>query len=398
MKKLILALFTLFCFTAQAQWTESLNKPATCLYSTGTGYPTYAGLSGGYIVKTTNNGVSWFDVDTIPFGVNCITKGSTYFLVGSSKGIYKTTDTSMRNFQRLSTFDTTLAVLSLCANYEIILAGTSNGLYRSTNYGVNWEIPQLGGLGVNGVDRGISTNEVYASTTNGIYRSTNDGVSWTVWTQTIGQNVKFTKYPGLSALVAGTSTGYLWSTNSGANWFSVSRPATLCWSNAGSPEFLMGDISGNVMHGTASNPSAASWTVRNAGLPTTSINALCWSGDYVYAGSSGTTQKIWRALKSYTIDVKQISSDIPAKYELGQNYPNPFNPTTTIRYQIPKAQIVTLKIYDIAGKELETLINENQSPGTYVVNLNAGKYSSGVYFYKIESENFTDTKRMLLVK
>jgi hypothetical protein len=88
----------------------------------------------------------------------------------------------------------------------------------------------------------------------------------------------------------------------------------------------------------------------------------------------------------------------PEKYQLFQNYPNPFNPTTNIKYQIANNSLVSIKIYDLLGKEIETLVDENQSPGTYEVIWNAEKYSSGVYFYKLISGNYSEVKRMMLIK
>ena len=96
--------------------------------------------------------------------------------------------------------------------------------------------------------------------------------------------------------------------------------------------------------------------------------------------------------------VSNVSNEIPGQYNLSQNYPNPFNPITKISYALPKSGLVTLKVYDMLGKEVETLVNEVKSAGTYYVDFNASKYSSGTYFYKIESNGFTDVKKMMLIK
>lgn len=101
-----------------------------------------------------------------------------------------------------------------------------------------------------------------------------------------------------------------------------------------------------------------------------------------------------------TIDVgiNQIGMEIPAKYELSQNYPNPFNPSTTVKFNLPKAGDVTLKLYDALGKEVDNLYTGFLSAGYYQINFNASSLSSGVYFYRFVSENYTDIKRMVLVK
>lgn len=85
-------------------------------------------------------------------------------------------------------------------------------------------------------------------------------------------------------------------------------------------------------------------------------------------------------------------------YAMEQNYPNPFNPSTTIRYQIPQCGLVTLKVYDILGKEIATLINEEKSQGRYEVNFNASFLASGVYFYRLNVNDHIDTKKMILLK
>jgi hypothetical protein len=89
---------------------------------------------------------------------------------------------------------------------------------------------------------------------------------------------------------------------------------------------------------------------------------------------------------------------VPKSYALHQNYPNPFNPATSIQYSIPKAEFVTLKIYDILGKEVKTLVHEYLQPGTYRVTFDALTMASGVYLYKVTAGPFTDVKRMMLVR
>ena len=91
-------------------------------------------------------------------------------------------------------------------------------------------------------------------------------------------------------------------------------------------------------------------------------------------------------------------SNLPNKFELSQNYPNPFNPSTVISYNIPKAANVTLKVYDVLGREVATLVNQFQNANSYKVRFNASSLSSGVYLYKIEAGNFIMTKKMLLLK
>jgi len=89
---------------------------------------------------------------------------------------------------------------------------------------------------------------------------------------------------------------------------------------------------------------------------------------------------------------------IPKEFSLQQNYPNPFNPETVISYQLPANSSVSLKVHDVLGREVSTLVNEIQSAGSYKVNFNASNLSSGIYFYKFQAGEFTQTKKMILVK
>jgi len=89
---------------------------------------------------------------------------------------------------------------------------------------------------------------------------------------------------------------------------------------------------------------------------------------------------------------------IPTNYDLSQNYPNPFNPVTNIKYQLPKDGFVTLKVYDITGREIAKLVNETKQAGSYIVSFDGSKLSSGIYFYRIQAGDFMQVKKMVLVK
>ncbi|MBS1518772.1 MAG: T9SS type A sorting domain-containing protein [Bacteroidetes bacterium] len=99
-----------------------------------------------------------------------------------------------------------------------------------------------------------------------------------------------------------------------------------------------------------------------------------------------------------SINISSISSEIPVSYKLYQNYPNPFNPTTKIKFEVPSSGKVTLRIIDINGKTVDTLVDGNLNPGTYEAEWNAKGLSSGVYFYKLEAGDFIQTNRMVLLK
>lgn len=96
--------------------------------------------------------------------------------------------------------------------------------------------------------------------------------------------------------------------------------------------------------------------------------------------------------------VEPVGSEIASEYKLSQNYPNPFNPSTKINFSIPKSGLTTLKVYNILGKEVATLVNNFQNAGNYVVEFDASRLASGAYFYRLEVNGFVATKKMLLIK
>jgi len=102
--------------------------------------------------------------------------------------------------------------------------------------------------------------------------------------------------------------------------------------------------------------------------------------------------------KYASVGVTQISNMLPKVYELNQNYPNPFNPITNIKFAIPENDFVTIKVYDILGKEIATLVNEKLTAGYYQFSFDASGMSSGVYFYRMTTSKFTQVKRMMLIK
>lgn len=116
----------------------------------------------------------------------------------------------------------------------------------------------------------------------------------------------------------------------------------------------------------------------------------------------GTTSTDITTPNTHTIDdpmsITNLSTEIPDEYNLSQNYPNPFNPSTKINFALPVAGIVTLNVYDIAGREVISLLNEKLNAGVYEYLFDASNLSSGIYFYRLISNDFVETRRMILLK
>jgi Secretion system C-terminal sorting domain len=102
--------------------------------------------------------------------------------------------------------------------------------------------------------------------------------------------------------------------------------------------------------------------------------------------------------KSSLTSKLSLDNSIPKDFELYQNFPNPFNPVTMIKFDIPRNELVRLSVYDVTGKEIEKLINTDLTPGEYSYQFNASNYSSGVYFYRLETGDFAETRKMVILK
>jgi hypothetical protein len=133
---------------------------------------------------------------------------------------------------------------------------------------------------------------------------------------------------------------------------------------------------------------------------TENVLSMLWSGvgwnlhgKTLFAGGD---QLILYRRSPTAVDVKE--TDYPLEYTLSQNYPNPFNPVTTIKYTVPHKSFITIKIFNVLGKEITTLVNDEKSPGVYELTWNAGNLPSGVYFYRLQNGSFIDTRKMILMK
>lgn len=129
--------------------------------------------------------------------------------------------------------------------------------------------------------------------------------------------------------------------------------------------------------------------------------ALNSTGDVFVTGAHADTSRGTFQTVKYSqtgTDVYETSSNVPDYYSLLQNYPNPFNPTTTIKYSIPQSQFVTLKVFDMLGREIAILVNEYKNVGNYEVRFDASPFTSGTYFYKLRTGDFFQTNKLILLK
>jgi hypothetical protein len=114
----------------------------------------------------------------------------------------------------------------------------------------------------------------------------------------------------------------------------------------------------------------------------------------VYCGAGGG--KIWYT--GIPTSAKKLNENLPEKYSLSQNYPNPFNQSSIINFQCSMTGIVKLMLFDITGREINTLVNEYLYPGSYSVNIDGSNLTSGVYYYKLTAGNYSEVRKMILIR
>jgi photosystem II stability/assembly factor-like uncharacterized protein len=273
------------------------------------------------------------------------------------------------------------------------------GFFSSNDNGLTWNTKQFFYNNSKAISEDAQGN-LLAGNISGLYFSSDEGNSWSFKKDFIGQinYIKLTREGVLYLLTEyngafrSSDNGVTWSTSYGTD--ELDRPIVFRVSCNQLVEMNDGYLlmaTDNGLYETKDN--GLTWTKRNDELKNSKISKLIVSDDGLI--SAITDKGIFTAYNTIT-SVDKI--EIPAQFQLLQNYPNPFNPATTISYSIPKTGFVTLKIYDMLGREVETLVNENKTEGVYKVKFDADRLSSGVYIYSIRANNLILSKKMMLMK
>ena len=365
----------------------------------------FAGTNNG-VYLTTDRGTSW-KLSNIGLSNTCVNsltvKGTNLFACTDGGGIFVSTNNgeawSPINNGLLNTYVKTLFIMG---NY--MYAGTIDGVYLSMDNGLNWNAINNGMANlvvktITGYIDNAGVTNIFAGTSSGVYLSKNQGIDWVA----INNGLTNTDANVLTArsgvLRAGTNgNGFFGSNNNGNSWTSIndelSEQKITCTSDSSGYNSFVG-TDGN---GVFAFYDDYYW--KNFGLEGSSVHSLAGIGPLYNEPIlfAGTNNGIWANLHPILVGVEEKKNNLPQNYVLMQNYPNPFNPTTTINYSVSKPGYVKIKVYDLLGRIVATLVNENKPIGNYSVQLNAAKLVSGIYFYRMESGSFTQTKKLLLVK
>jgi hypothetical protein len=385
---------TLYIENSSAQWTiDTVGLGYLAQQSlTVSGNNIYAGTINYGVFKSTNNGSSWSQTSlNNQYIYSLAANGSNVFAGTYGNGVYMSTNNG-----------TTWTQTTLTGKYvpSLLVVGTSiyagvyyDGLYVSTNNGTTWTQTSLNSGDVYSL--AVSGSTLFAGKSlTGVYISANGGSSWTQ--STLNNHSIQSLFVNGTNIFAGTysSAGIYLSTDNGSSWTASTIPNRSFYSFAASGNTIFAGSDGYGVYTTTNN--GANWIQRNEGFPgNLRVFGLCILNGYIFAGSD---YDLFRRPLSDIIGIKQISEQVPSQFTLMQNYPNPFNPSTKIRFDVSKPGDVKLVVYDVKGSEIQTLVNESLKPGTYETSFDGSSLNSGVYFYKLITSGFTETKRMLMIK
>jgi hypothetical protein len=386
--------FTFNIENCKSQWVQISgfpNNPVTRLINHNNNL--FAGANKVYI--STNSGNEWNIIYNTTVGVNALNIVNNNIWIGLPWQNYFTSNLGV-NWENVNL--NKFVYWFIPYNNKIFAGTESNGCYISSNNGTSWY--QSGYIWDDVFCFLSLENKLFAGTSQGLYYTTNDGTTW-IMTSIPGIFV-FELISNNNKLLAGTQFGVYYSINNGENW---EQSSFTIWVNS------LTYSGQNIFAGTKNNGiylstnNGISWIQKNEGIGNQTVNTLTILNNYISAGTESSG--IWKRLLSDIIGIKQIGKGIPSSFSLSQNYPNPFNPITKIRFEIAqhtppyplsRGENISLKVYDILGKEIATLVNETLQPGSYEVTFDGSNLPSGIYFYQLRAGDFVDAKKLVFLK
>ena len=329
------------------------------------------------VVRTTNYGATWtniiardFSTYGQPLEMDQNDPHNFYFAPsnGSGNGVFKSTDVG--------------ATFTLVAPYN------NSSISQPCDLIIRWDHPDEIYMGDDGAD---------------IWKSTNGALTWTQVKPGTSSEV-----PSMCNSVFDNTICYAttWSSpqvfrteNSGDNWNIVSNNSGSGWGSDLCREDPTVVLTGN--YGAQSylttNGGANFFNV-NTGLSGAGAGIMVPERGYMLNMQTGSLYKMVINYSVLTTTNENIISSVPESFDLSQNYPNPFNPSTNIKFTLPEQGNVSLKVFDRLGREVADLVTGFRSAGSYEINFDASQLSSGIYFYKLTTDNFVNTKKMTLIK
>ena len=411
-------IFLLAASSLKAQWTQSAGIPSNhMVYSfTSCNGKMFAGtgvsiLTSGALQSSADNGVTWSEVNLNWPGLSsvmCLGTLDNYIFAGTYEDNLFISSNAGANWSNV-VLNNAAGIFQLGVSGSNVVCYTNGQgpAWVSTNKGANWSITGAGVLAI--INDFLSADgKFFATGRNGLYVSTNDGVSWTVAANNgAPSNPDGTKpMSGLlyknGILYANCLRKIIYSSDFGNNWtetninlsnFTTSYSLVSYGGRIYGSLYGINDTSKGVI--TTSN-NGTNWFSLNKGFDApTNVRRLFINNEFILAGTY--FKGIYRIPLSILTGTGN-QNEIVKDFSLKQNYPNPFNPETKINFSINQKGFTSLKVYDSMGRLVSILVSNELEAGNHSYAFSGEKLSSGIYFYKLETGNFSDTKRMILIK
>lgn len=391
------------------QQTLPSNTPVADLYFldslTGFVLARKSTSDSSFIYKTTDGGNNWNTVYNNSLFLSSIqfTDINTGYSVGATDWAFvlKTTDNG-NNWFAQSYFGAgqldDICFVNNDTGWTVSTHLQYGGIFRTTNGGQSWQ-QQLGASSRPSRVFFINHDTGWAicNSQSDVYKTTNSGLNWNFQSHFLAVGEIFFSSNDTGWIIGGkvsTGSGLMITTDGGNNWYDVNTPEVL-----GLPKLFFIDNkkgwAGHVPNNILATIDGINWGYQYSPI---------WNSNTVYfvdsirgwAGYSGLVKTTDGG--GVITDVKNNTTEIPKDYFLEQNYPNPFNSITNIKFQMINSGIVEIKVFDISGKILKILTSGKYNTGEYIVRFDSGDLPSGIYFYRMETNNYTETKKMILLK
>lgn len=402
MKTLITILLCFVSVNAYSQWiNQSVQQHSFPMFScsfpsANTGY--ICGY-GEQLIKTTNGGQNWTDLALDVTGDNL---NSIWFINDNTGFIASTNDSLLYstngghdwiNYFYLGSQGNEIFFLNNQTGWV-----SSNKLFKTTNSGITWALAYNGPMpDMYFINENTGWKTYYSGGSSQVLKTTNACASFeTKLTTTDFRVVYAIKFVNENTGWVCGYRGYIArTTNGGDNWI-VQRDT------GGEGLYAINFVNPYIGFAAGDNGSVVATSNGGDTWITSSVPANRYMEiDFVNENTGwmiGLHGVIRKTTNAAGLTFVNQTSEVASSFELKQNYPNPFNPATTIEFNVPDQGFYTLKIFDMNGKEAASLVNERLNAGSYNVEWNANNNPSGVYFYKLVSENFSAVKKMILVK
>lgn len=367
----------------------------------------YIVCDSGKIYKTNNSGNNWVSqnsgVSATLFKVHFVNNNTGF--AGGSGGIILKTDNGGINWVQQNSGTSSMILAFSFVNSLTGYFTSNNNLYKTTNSGENWNFlasPQnnwlLFTVRFTDPQTGFMSNGI-----GKIFKSTNAGDNWTEIYQSAGGSISDIAFVNNNTgYVAGVNSTVVKTTNGGLSWvqYTVDPLSSLPggFNNIEFADENNGFIGlPNKMFKTTNG--GVNWFIYQGNFPTVSAMYMLTPDICYLAGFGGS---ILRTNTEFTY-INNNNTGIPNKYSLEQNFPNPFNPVTKIKFSIPSldntgAVFVKISVYDILGRQIRVLLEKDLLPGRHEISFDGTGLTSGVYLYKIDTPEFTETKKLVLIR